>query len=214
MSGKIRLHGCGADEISRRVRTVAFTTRELSPRNLADFDGLAELQESCWCMFYQRPRPIGRGVSSEERRKRNQKDKATLVRQGRSHAILVYEGKTAVGWCQYGNSEELPRIDAGRGYRKLGRPKGADQLWRITCFFVHKKYRGRGVAKIALNAALKSIKKQGGGIVEAYPVVSAKMAAVPEWRWFGTPGMFRQQGFEMVAPLGTSGVLMRKTISP
>src|SRR5438445_12058905 len=76
------------------------------------------------------------------------------------------------------------------------------------------KYRGRGVAKYALKAALESIKEQGGGIVEAYPVVSAKMAAVPEWRWFGTLGMFRREGFRRVASLGTSGVLVRKTISP
>jgi len=69
------------------------------------------------------------------------------------------------------------------------------------------------VAKYALKAALESIKEQGGGIVEAYPVVSAKMAAVPEWRWFGTLGMFRREGFRRVASLGTSGVLVRKTIS-
>src|SRR2546430_7495178 len=134
-------------------------------------------------MFYQRPKPIGRELSSEERRKVNRKDKALLVQQGRSHAILVYEGKTAVGWCQYGTQDELPRIDAKLGYRRAGPPPGSTKLWRITCFFVDRHHRGRGVAKIALNAALESIKKRGGGIVEAYPVVSSKMAAVPEWRW-------------------------------
>ncbi len=196
------------------VKYIAYTTRELSPRTLPDFERLATKQGGCWCMFYQRPRPVGRGLSSEERKKINRKDKETLVRQGRSHAILVYEGKDPVGWCQYGPKDELPRIDAGRSYRKVKPPGGAEKLWRITCFFVDRDYRGKGVSKIALKAALESIKEQGGGIVEAYPVVSKKMAAVPEWRWFGTPSMFRKQGFRTVAPLGTSGVLMRKTISP
>ncbi len=164
-------------------------------------------------MFYQRAKPI-RGLSSEAWKTTNRRDKRTLVNQGRSHAILVYEEGTPVGWCQYGSRDELPRIDARRGYRKAAPPAGDVRLWRITCFFVDPKLRGRGVAKLALRAALESIKEQGGGVVEAYPVVSPKMAAVPEWRWFGTPGMFRKEGFRTVAPLGTSGVLMRKTISP
>lgn len=192
---------------------MAFTTKELTTRTLPDFETLASKQGSCWCMFYQRPRPIGRKVSSAERKRINTMDKRTLVRQGRSHAILVYEGETPVGWCQYGPRVELPRIDAGRNYRKVAPPAGGEKLWRITCFFVDREHRGRGVAKIALKAALESIQKQGGGIVEAYPVVSQKMAAVPEWRWFGTPDMFRRNGFQEVAPLGTSEVLMRKTIS-
>jgi GNAT superfamily N-acetyltransferase len=193
---------------------MAYTVRELDPRTLADFERLAQKQGSCWCMHYQRPKPVGRGSTAEERRAINRRDKARLVRQGQSHAILVYEGEAPIGWCQYGPREELPRIDAGRGYQKVGPPAEGRRLWRITCFFVDRAYRGRGVAKFALKAALASIRKQGGGIVEAYPVVSEKMAAVPEWRWFGTPGMFRKEGFRVVAKLGTSGVLMRKTVTP
>ncbi len=153
-------------------------------------------------------------MSTEEREKVNRRTKETLVRQGRSHAILVFDDETPIGWCQYGVKDELPRIDAGRGYRKVEPEVGAEKLWRITCFFVDKEHRGKGVAKIALHAALESIKKKGGGIVEAYPVVSKKMAAVPEWRWFGTPSMFRREKFKPVAPLGTSGLLMRRTILP
>lgn len=193
---------------------MALTTRELSLRTLADFEWLAAQQGSCWCMHYQRARPVLQGGTAEEHRRVNRRDKANLVRQGRAHAILVYDGDIPVGWCQYGPREELPRIDAGRGYRKVGPTTEGGPLWRITCFFVDRAYRGRGVAKFALKAALESIREQGGGIVEAFPVVSKKMAAVPEWRWFGTPEMFRKHGFRVVAPLGTSGVLMRRTIRP
>lgn len=193
---------------------MAYTTHELNARTLPDFEVLASKQGECWCMFYQRPRPVGKGLSSPQRRARNRRDKAKLVRNGRSHAILVYERKSPIGWCQYGPREELPRIDAGRGYRKVGPPADEDKVWRITCFFVDRAHRGKGVARIALHAALESIKKRGGGIVEAFPVVSERMAAVPEWRWFGTPKMFQDEGFAVVAPLGTSGLLMRKTIPP
>jgi GNAT superfamily N-acetyltransferase len=193
---------------------MAYTTRELSSRTFSDFEKIAAKQGGCWCIFYQRAKPIRLKSSDPEWRKTNQRDKKALVEKGKSHAILVYDNGTPVGWCQYGVKEELPRIDAGRGYRKVGPPSGAEKLWRITWFFVDKAYRGKGVSKLALNAALDSIKRQGGGIVEAYPVVSKKMAAVAEWRWFGTPNMFKKEGFKTIAPLGTSGVLMRKTISP
>lgn len=165
-------------------------------------------------MYYQRPKPVGRNLSKAERLSKSKRDKAALVHAGRSHAVLVYDGKKPVGWCQYGVKDELPRIDAGRNYRKVAPSIDVEKLWRITCFFVDKGYRGKGIAKLALKATLESIKKQGGGVVEAYPVVSEKMAAVPEWRWFGTPSMFRRERFRTVAPLGTSLLLMRKTISP
>lgn len=193
-------------------QTPEYTTRELSGRTFADFAKAAIKQGGCWCMYYHRPRPVR--ARGDEWKKVNRRDKEALVRQGRSHAILVYDGKNPVGWCQYGTRDELPRIDAGRNYRKVGPPEGGLPLWRITCFLVDREHRGRGVAKLALRAALESIKKRGGGVVEAFPVVSERMAAVPEWRWFGTPEMFRREGFRVVAPLGTSGVLMRKKVPP
>jgi GNAT superfamily N-acetyltransferase len=191
----------------------AYTVRELSADTYPDFEKLALKQGGCWCMHYQREKPV-RGVRGEEWKKINRRDKKALVKKGKSHAILVYLGAIPVGWCQYGLREELPRIDAGRGYKKLNPQYEDRKLWRVTCFFVDRAYRGRGVSKFALKAALESIKKQGGGIVESYPVVSKKMAAVPEWRWFGTPGMFEREGFKQDGPLGTTWVLMRKTVLP
>ncbi len=192
----------------------SFTVKELSPSTWPDFETLAMKQGHCWCMYYQRPRPVRGKLSMVERGKVNRKTKETLIRQGRSHATLVYDGKRPIGWCQYGPREELPRIDAGRNYKKLEPLPVDKKLWRITCFFVDKDYRGRGVARTALKGALESIRKQGGGIVEAYPVVSKNLSKVAEWMWFGSPSMFRRERFRPVAPLGTSYHLMRRTILP
>src|SRR2546428_11868699 len=98
----------------------------------------------------------------------NKKAKEVLVQQGRSHATLVYDGKVPIGWGQYGPREELPRIDAGRNYKKLEPVSGSKKLWRITCFFVDKDYRGQGVERKALKGALKLRKETGGGNVEAH----------------------------------------------
>src|SRR5437899_736427 len=59
---------------------MTYTTGELNGRTLADFEQLASKQGECWCMFYQRATPVGRGLSSEERKRRNRRDKEALVR--------------------------------------------------------------------------------------------------------------------------------------
>jgi len=197
---------------------VAYATKELDADTWSDFEKLFEkhngVQGGCWCMYYQRPRPVRTKMSRTERATMNRKDKRERVQEGRSHGIIVYKGLTPVGWCQYGTREELPRIDAGRNYRKVEPLSPEKRLWRITCFFVDKDHRGQGIAKTALRAALASIKKQGGGIVEAYPVVSKKILAESQWIWFGTPEMFQREKFRPVERLGASYLLMRRTLSP
>ncbi len=145
-------------------------------------------------------------MNKAQRVARNRRDKKALVDKGRSHGILVYTHGEPVGWCQYGPKEELPRIDAGRTYSKLSLDREGNRLWRITCFWVDRKHRNCGVASAALNAVLNSIRKKGGGMVEAYPATRKGFPA----DWFGTLSMFQKEGFEVVAPLGKSNVLVRR----
>jgi GNAT superfamily N-acetyltransferase len=130
------------------------------------------------------------------------------VEQGCSHGIIVYADGVPIGWCQYGLKEELPRIDNNPGYRKLVSRRNLQRLWRITCFVVARNYRRRGVARGALQAALEAIRDQGGGLVEAYPIV--RWGAYAEYR--GTVSMFQKEGFEIVGPLGKHKVVMRRTV--
>jgi len=142
----------------------------------------------------------------------NRKEKKTLVAKGRSHGILVYADDQAVGWCQYGPKEELPRIDSGRNYSKLDLSgDGNTKLWRLACFFVDRDFRKKGVAGVALKAALDSIRERGGGIVEAYPPTSKEGGT---WSlWFGTVAMFEREGFKAHAKLGEKHLLMRKMLA-
>jgi ribosomal protein S18 acetylase RimI-like enzyme len=78
---------------------------------------------------------------------------------------------------------------------------------------VHKDYRGQGVASTGLKAALDSIKKKGGGLVEAYPVSKTDQGS--NYLYSGTVSMFEKFGFKTVAPLSngrTSTVVMQKTL--
>jgi ribosomal protein S18 acetylase RimI-like enzyme len=98
-------------------------------------------------------------------------------------------------------------------YRRLKLKEGQEKLWRITCFVVDEDCRGEGVATSGLRGALESIKKQGGGTIEAYPVSKSDQGA--NYHYCGTVSMFEKAGFRTVAPYGvgrTSTVVMRKTI--
>jgi GNAT superfamily N-acetyltransferase len=139
-----------------------------------------------------------------------------LLACDRAHGILVYANEQPVGWCQFGPSDELPRIDNSRKYAKLAPAKTSRKLWRITCFVVMKDFRKKGVATVALQAALASIKTKGGGLVEAYPISRWLSRAFGNESTHGTASMFAKQGFKPVAPFGStrfsSHVLMRRTI--
>ena len=196
-------------------RPEELVVRELSRDTWPDFQRLFRTPGewgACWCVYYQRAGPVPKqereGLTPGARAERNRRDKEGLVRDGRSRGVIVYEGADPVGWCQYGLADELPRIDAGRKYKALGRPSGDDPLWRITCLSVDRAHRRRGVAEVALDAALDSIVRGGGGVVEAYPVTRWGALSV----WFGTQGMFERRGFKVVAPFGKSNVLMRKKV--
>lgn len=78
----------------------------------------------------------------------------------RANAALKDDGATCVGWCQFGPTDELPRIKHRRAHLD---GLGALPDWRITCFFVGRGYCRRGIASAALEGALHEIARLGEG---------------------------------------------------
>jgi len=185
-----------------------FTTKPLDPATWPAFATLVERHNGvwggCWCMsFHAEGKPNTRSV--EQRRC----DKETRVREGRAHAALVYDGETCVGWCQFGATEELPRIKHGKAYN-AGLTKLPD--WRITCFFVDKGYRGQGVADAALKGAVQEVRRLGGGVVESYPEDVAGRKTSGSFLYNGTLAMFERQGFKRTRRLGKNHWVVAKTL--
>lgn len=159
----------------------------------------------CWCMAFH-PQGIERAKSAEQ----NRSEKERRVREGHTHAALVFDGPTCVGWCQFGPTEELPRIKNLRAYRE-----GLTALpdWRITCFFVDKAYRGKGVAGVALAGAMQEIARLGGGTVESYPD-QVEGRSVAAFLHNGTVPMFERQGFKLMRRLGKNRWVVAKVLMP
>ena len=150
------------------------------------------------------------GVGRTKSAIQNRFEKECRVREGRAHAALVYDGSTAVGWCQFGPVDELPRIKHKRDYLN-----GLTNLpdWRITCFFVDRDFRGNGVASFALEGALKEIARLGGGTVESYPEDVEGRSVSGSFLHNGTISIFERQGFQRTRRLGKNHWVVTKVIN-
>ncbi|MGZ8634042.1 MAG: GNAT family N-acetyltransferase [Solirubrobacteraceae bacterium] len=172
--------------------------RPLDETTWPDFALLVESHNGvwggCWCMGFH-----AEGVGRKKTAAQNRSEKEHRVRHGHAHAALVYDGPTCVGWCQFGPTDELPRIKRRRAYLD---GLGALPDWRITCFFVHGKYRRRGVASAALEGTLQEIARLGGGTVESYPEDSDGRSVSASFLHNGTVSMFESHGFERTRRLG------------
>ena len=186
-----------------------FGVKPLDETTWPDFAGLVERHNGvwggCWCMSFH-----PEGVSRSKPPAQNRSEKEGRVRDGQAHAALVYDGATCVGWCQFGPTEELPRIKHQRAYRD-----GLTALpdWRITCFFVDKAYRGKGVADAALEGALREIARHGGGIVESYPEDMEGRSTSSAFLYNGTIAMFERQGFTRTRQLGKNHWAVAKVLA-
>ena len=149
----------------------------------------------------------GRG-SGQDRGAKSIREGST-VRQGTAHAALVYDGTECVGWCQFGPTQELPRIKHRRAYGE-----GLTTLpdWRITCFFVDRAYRGKGVAATALEGALREIGRLGGGTVESYPEDVEGRSVSASFLHNGTVQMFERQGFGRSRRIGKDRWVVSKVV--
>jgi GNAT superfamily N-acetyltransferase len=183
------------------------TVRALRPDTWDAFADLVERHNGvfggCWCTWFQ---TMHDDKSFEAGSNRELKER--LVRQGRAHAALVFDGDVAVAWAEYGSCAELPNI-----YHRKQYDEEADLQpdYRITCLFTDKRYRHRGVSRLALRGALELIALAGGGVVEGYP-------HDPEGRrvavlYNGTRAMFEREGFDLVRRKGQRNTVMRKTVA-
>ena len=185
-----------------------FIVKPLDESAWPDFARLVEKNRGiwggCWCMAFHQE-GVGRTKSASQ----NRSEKECRVREGRAHAALVYDGSTAVGWCQFGPTDELPRIKHKRDYLN-SLTKLPD--WRITCFFVDRDYRGKGIAFIALEGALNEIARLGGGTVESYPEDVEGRSVSGSFLHNGTISIFERQGFQRTHRLGKNHWVVTKVI--
>ncbi len=187
---------------------MTLTCLPLSPETFPDFAALVDAHNGvfggCWCLGFHDRSLFSLPYDEKRERKRQ------MVIEGKAYAALVYSNMACVGWCQFGSPDELPQIKNRRNY-EASLP-GAPPPWRLTCFFVHRHHRGKGVAAAALAGALEEIARLGGGTVEAYPEDTRGTKVSPTFLHAGTLAMFEHAGFEKAAQIGKNKWVVRKTV--
>ena len=186
----------------------AFTVRPLAPGTWDAFADLAERHNGvwggCWCTWFHTMHDEKTFDAAD-----NRALKERLVNEGRAHAALVFDGDEAVAWCQFGCPQELPNMKHRKEYEAE-----LDSLpdYRLTCFFVDRRYRRRGISALALQGALDLIAKAGGGVVEAYPQDTGGKKITASFLYSVTRSLFEQAGFSYVRPKGKNHTVMRKAV--
>jgi GNAT superfamily N-acetyltransferase len=158
----------------------------------------------CWCMWWRQTR-------AEFSRKHGEPNRLAfkaIVESGVVPGLLAYSGGQPVGWCAVEPRESYPALDRSR---TLARVDDAP-VWSITCFYINTHFRGRGLMRGLLLAAIDWASRQGAGIVEAYPVdsqVRLSNASV----YTGVVPVFREAGFVEVLRRSKGRPIMRKSVS-
>ena len=131
-----------------------------------------------------------------------------LVRKGPPPGLLAYAGDEAVGWCALAPREAYSRLARS----KIFAPVDDKAVWSVTCFFVRRDWRRRGVTTALLGEATRFVAANGGRIVEGYPfdVEKEQPAAFVH---YGLLGAFESTGFREVARRSAHRPIVRKTAS-
>ena len=148
----------------------------------------------CWCMTWR----LSRKDFVEGKGAVNQSRFHELVLRGElgvglasPPGVILYKDEDPVAWCAVAPREVYPALARSRVLAPL------DDLpvWSVSCFFVRKDWRNKGVAVRVLKTAVEFASGQGAGIVEGFPTAPKSRQADP-FVWTGVVRLFQQAGFQ------------------
>jgi GNAT superfamily N-acetyltransferase len=158
----------------------------------------------CWCMWWK----MKRSEFKQRKGKENKKAFKKIVADGEVPGIIAYSDGEPAGWCALEPREKYSLLENSRTLKRVD-----DQpVWSVVCFFVAKPFRGRGVTKRLLQAALEYARKQGAKIVEGYPI-DPKKPLPAAFAYTGLVSAFRAAGFVEVLRRSETRPIMRYFLS-
>lgn len=159
----------------------------------------------CWCMWPRLQAAEFKRGSGDNNRRALQR----LVRANERPGLLAYAGDEAVGWIALAPRADYPRLEKSR----VLAPVDDQPVWSVTCFFIRRDWRGRGLATRLLKEAAKFAAANGARILEGYPTDASKRAP-DAFVWTGIASTFERAGFSEVARRSASRPIMRKALRP
>jgi GNAT superfamily N-acetyltransferase len=131
----------------------------------------------------------------------------SIVESGTVPGLLAFDGDEPVGWIAVEPRSAYPKL----AHSRILKPVDEAEVWSVTCFFVAKQTRRQGLTVELLKAAVDYVCKQGGQIVEGYPVETKKNMPAA-FIYTGTAAAFQKAGFVEVARRSEKRPIMRYSI--
>jgi GNAT superfamily N-acetyltransferase len=103
------------------------------------------------------------------------------VRQGPAPGLLAWLDAAPVGWMQIGPRADIPQWNNPRRSTTPLPDAPADDptVWAISCFFLHRSARGRGLTHALVAAGLVHARENGARLIEASPMDAARTTTSP-----------------------------------
>jgi GNAT superfamily N-acetyltransferase len=136
----------------------------------------------------------------------NRKSLQALVKGGREPGLLAYADGEAVGWVAVAPREEYPRLGGSR----ILAPVDDRLVWSVSCLFVRKEWRRRGLSVQLLEAAAEHAFARGASIVEGYPVEVREGKLPDPFVWTGLLPAYLRAGYREAARRSPTRPIVRK----
>lgn len=165
----------------------------------------------CWCMFWRLPRKEfdqNKGSGNKRAFKKivmGQPRSAARPNKGHAPGIIAYRDKEPIGWCAVAPREEYLALERSR----ILKPVDDKPVWSISCLFIKKPYRRKGVSALLLRAAVEFAANHGATVIEGYPVEPSMDKMPDPFLWHGVPSAFKAAGFHEVLRRSKSRPIMR-----
>lgn len=169
--------------------TVRPLTPDLWPQ-LEELFGPVGACNGCWCMYWR----IG-SAYTQRPRDANRKAFKAVVKKGPPPGLLAFAGDVVVGWAQVTPRAALPGLERGRFTRKVDDVP----VWSLSCFYIRRGWRGKGVMTALIAAAVKFAKGAKAPALEAYPTLTDGSKRSSSGMYTGAASSFARSGFKTVA---------------
>lgn len=141
----------------------------------------------CWCMWWR----LKSSDFEKQKGVSNKKAMRSLVKKGEQIGIISYAGNKPIGWCAVAPREKYIRLENSRVLKRID----DKPVWSITCFFIAKEYRKKGVSADLLKGVVAFCKKKNVKLLEGYPTVPHNKNIPAAFIWTGIPTAFEKAGF-------------------
>ncbi|RAS68992.1 acetyltransferase (GNAT) family protein [Lentzea atacamensis] len=157
--------------------------------------------EWCFCTWF---------MQTNAEMKANDNREVLRARLGSPIGLLAVDGAEAVGWVAV-----APRASYSRLARsKITAPISDDisGVWSVTCFYVRRSARGKGVTSLLLDSAVQHAADAGAKSVEGYPIDTEGRSLQAGELYHGRLAMFLDAGFQLVERRGTRRALVSRAL--